>query len=126
MSDGDWWRFLLCHSQRRGTDPGYVYLMECGGIYKIGLSKDPSKRRKQIERGLSTSRRSPRVELLAQLPTGAMKATEEMLHSFYRDEHFFLEWFELRRDQVETFVAMCFQVGAWAHLARIYPGAPHG
>jgi hypothetical protein len=76
--------------------PGYVYLMaDSAGLYKIGHSKDPSTRLKNV-----TSRANP-VTLICQIASDNAVYLEYELHERFHDERVSGEWFALTPDCVD-------------------------
>lgn len=76
--------------------PGYAYLMaDSTGLYKIGHSKDPSTRVKQV-----TSRANP-VTLICQIASDNAVYLEYELHERFHDERVSGEWFALCPDSVD-------------------------
>ncbi len=71
---------------------GYVYLMksETTGLYKIGLSIDPDRRRLQLQ----TDLKEP-VILIHSIKTNDMKELEALLHIEFRNKWHHNEWFML-------------------------------
>lgn len=69
---------------------GYVYLFKCGNYYKIGFSKHPLKRRKQ----LSTGSPLP-VEYVHMFWTPFCRQLESRLHCKFSERRASGEWFEL-------------------------------
>lgn len=88
-----------------------LYIIRCGDthLFKIGISKDPEKRIKQLQTG------NPNLlKLLYQfavaekIPVPASKI-EATIHSFlkeYHNKHVINEWFELTNDEVVN-IAKC-------------------
>jgi hypothetical protein len=84
-------------------DKGGVYLISCGDFYKIGLSKDVSKRIGSIQ----TSNPLP-VELVAKYSSFDKNYSrlESLLHEKFKDSRVRLEWF--RKDFTkEDFIQAC-------------------
>lgn len=89
------------NARRRGpvrhTDsPGVVYIAKCNGAYKIGLSKNPQRRLKDIE----YQQGSP-VKLIYGINTEGMFQTESALHHLFYDKRIEGEWFDLSEDDLE-------------------------
>jgi len=81
---------------RRSDSPGIVYVAKCNGAYKIGLSKNPRRRLKEIER----EKGSP-VKLVYELHTSEMYQTESALHHLFWNRHLEGEWFNLDEADLE-------------------------
>lgn len=69
----------------------YVYLMECNGIYKIGVAKDVEKRRKQLQTSTPFQIETRGKSMLME---DAYKE-EERLHEYYAQYNIGGEWFDL-------------------------------
>ena|SRR5687768_11455988 len=70
---------------------GYVYLLKCGDLYKIGQSATPYRRVKQFR----TASPHP-IELVHTLPRSILyKHIEKQLHWRFRDKRRSGEWFAL-------------------------------
>lgn len=93
----------------RGELQGFVYLMECDGIYKIGRSEAVAFRLSTIR---SAMKKSPtfsnfnpdNLRLVHEIPTGNMSASERMMHHLFRAKSVgggeLREWFRLSADDV--------------------------
>ncbi len=85
-----------------------VYLIRCNEEtfkYKIGYSKHPEKRLKEVQ----TSNAS-KVELLYQFPTKHGRLLETTLHRSFPTSRLEGEWFLLSNDDVQNFSALCKQL----------------
>jgi hypothetical protein len=89
---------------------GYVYLIRIEtGQYKIGYSKDPEVRSKQIIGPLPVE-----IEVLHTIPTNQMACAESELHGrFYRSRFGKTEWFELSDEDVEYIRAITEKKYPW-------------
>jgi len=87
--------------------PGYVYVVEGGGYYKIGLSND-------VDRRLTQLAVQPPFELtvIHIIETDDMFGLEAELHEVFTDKRVRGEWFELDEEDIE-----------W--LLTTYEGARH-
>lgn len=77
-------------SKRKGTrKKGYVYLLECGGRYKIGFSKDVERRISQLDT------RPFKLNLIAKskLISDAYDREQE-IHEYFADNRVNGEWYE--------------------------------
>lgn len=86
-------------SQTRKGPPhgwfGYVYLLQCGDLYKIGFSLQPRKRLKQFRTG------SPHpILLIHSLRTSCYRQIERQLHHHFRGKRESGEWFKLDPEDV--------------------------
>jgi len=70
--------------------PGFVYLLKGDNYHKIGLSRNVSKRLKQIQSALPFATR-----LICSIPTEDMHTLEAELHERFADKRANGEWFEL-------------------------------
>jgi hypothetical protein len=86
-------------NQRKGPPHGwfgYIYLLKCGELYKIGFSLKPRKRLKQFRTG------SPHpIELVHTLRTPHFKMLEQILHRRFAQKRQTGEWFKLDPEDVE-------------------------
>lgn len=83
-------------SSNPDEEEGYVYLIEAGGYYKIGLSRNPESRADQIDSVLPFE-----GELLHTIQTGNMLSAENELHERYAHRKVRNEWFDLEQREVE-------------------------
>lgn len=75
---------------------GYIYIMECGGKYKIGLSKDVERRKKELDNrpfAVNIVYKSPLIE--------DVYDKEKELHLIHRKQKVGGEWFELNQRDIE-------------------------
>lgn len=82
---------------------GYVYLFKLStGHYKIGLSKNPQRRKREIVSGLPFT-----IELIHQIPCNQMACLEHELHEkYWRHRHEQTEWFLLEQSHVDQICAI--------------------
>lgn len=89
---------------RVNINPGYVYVIEGHGYYKIGLSTEPKKRIKNLQTSVPFPLRY--IHLIA---TSYMVQTETLLHTTFAKKRTNGEWFALDEQDVtwirETFPA---------------------
>lgn len=74
---------------------GHIYIMECGGKYKIGNSKNVEKRKKQLDNRpfpVSIIYKSPVIEEVYDIET--------MLHDVYKAKRISGEWFDLTDEDI--------------------------
>lgn len=74
---------------------GYVYLLKCGDHFKIGFSKTPRKRLRQLRTGSPLP-----ITVEHQLKTPHFRAVEQQLHIHFRNKRGNGEWFTLSEDDV--------------------------
>lgn len=74
---------------------GYVYLLKCGDHYKIGQSKKPRKRLKQLRTGSPLP-----IRVIHTLRTSYYREIERDLHRRFADKRAEGEWFLLADDDV--------------------------
>jgi len=72
------------------TDYGYIYIMSCQGLLKIGKSINPRSRVKALQ----TANAMP-IRLMKQWRVSSMSAAEEVIHSELSDWRQKGEWFHL-------------------------------
>ena len=75
-------------------DDGFVYLIECDGLVKIGVSYDPYTRLKELSTGSSAP-----LRLLGYVPGGFKR--EKELHRMFAARRANGEWFYLSNEDVE-------------------------
>jgi hypothetical protein len=82
---------------------GYVYLFKLStGHYKIGLSKNPQRRGREIVSGLPLT-----IELIHQIPSNQTACLEDELHTKYsRFRHEQTEWFMLEQSHIDAVCAI--------------------
>lgn len=68
------------------------------GLYKIGLSLDPERRRDQIERASGDP-----IKIVHVIETRSMKRLEDALHEAFRDKWHHDEWFMLSGPDIDQF-----------------------
>lgn len=76
---------------------GHIYIMECGGKYKIGVSKDIERRRKQLDNKpfpVTIIYKSPLIKNVYDI--------EKEIHSVYDEKRIAGEWFELNNNDIEA------------------------
>ena len=84
---------------------GYVYLLKCGEMYKIGYSLKPRKRLKQFRTG------SPHpIEVVHTIRTAHYKQIEKQLHWKFGSSRRMGEWFSLTDEDV-TYIQSLDQNG---------------
>jgi hypothetical protein len=81
---------------KRGLVPGYVYLLQAGPYYKIGVSQDVDKRVEQLATIPPFD-----LELVCTIPTEDMYGLERELHERFDAKRKNGEWFELDEADVE-------------------------
>jgi hypothetical protein len=75
----------------RPPKPGYVYLMlGADGLYKIGVSRDPYRRLKQLSTGAAIPPR-----LIHVIETDDMYRLESLWHKAYKHLRYRAEWYNL-------------------------------
>ena len=90
----------LMVSFRDGPEPGYVYLLEGGGFFKIGKATDLDRRVQQIFPKLPFECR-----LLHAIASDDCLALERWLHRRFADCRRNGEWFQLDAERVRWFMA---------------------
>lgn len=75
---------------------GYIYIMECGGKYKIGLSKDVERRKKELDKrpfAVNIVYKSPLIEDIYEI--------EKELHYRFENKKINGEWFNIDNNDIE-------------------------
>ena len=84
----------------------YIYLIESYSehetIYKIGFSKDPDKRIKELKTGNPS-----KLSILYRFPTTHKRKIETSLHNLYSHKRKDGEWFDLNSVDVDKFEERC-------------------
>ena len=85
----------------------FVYLIErdCSGIYKIGKSKDVSKRLLQLQ----TSCAEP-LHVISTFKSNNGSIIEKTLHRKFSNKKISGEWFELKREEIVNFKLICLEI----------------
>lgn len=79
---------------------GVVYLLECEGFYKIGITDDVRKRLSQIQTSTPFN-----VKLIHSIPLANAWLLEKHLHERFAKKRVRGEWFKLSSDDVNTVFA---------------------
>ena len=74
---------------------GYVYLMKHGDYHKIGKSKNPWRRRDDLQQNFPEE-----VELVTTIRTQDMTIEEQVLHDIFKDKRVRGEWFDLEEQDI--------------------------
>ena len=81
--------------EKKKANPSMVYLMECGGRYKIGVTKDIERRVKELDK-----RPFPvNVVATSELFDEAYLAEKEF-HEIYKEYRLNGEWFDIPKDKL--------------------------
>jgi len=83
----------------------FVYLIATREIcpkYKIGRSKDPESRIKQLQTASNVE-----LELVYKFKSKYPTVLEKVLHNCYRSSNMINEWFELNQTEVDNFLKTC-------------------
>lgn len=84
---------------------GYIYLINESGTdnYKIGLTKNPTKKRKtQLQTGNSSE-----LDVVKSFETNHPIRLERMLHMYHANKRGIGEWFVLEPEDVFGFMDLC-------------------
>ncbi len=81
--------------RKKPPEPGYVYVLEGNGTYKIGRAKDPVKRSELLAIQLPY-----KVNLLFTIPASNPRSLEADLHEHFADKRLNGEWFDLSPEDV--------------------------
>ena len=98
--------------QARDFDAGYVYIMHCEGIYKIGISKNPLQRLYEVQKDADSQLK--RYQKIAQntilvdtIAVTSMFPCEQIVHHIldkkriYVPYSFITEWFRLVNNDID-------------------------
>ena len=80
----------------------YIYLIKSDTSYKIGISKNPYKRIKELQTGNSLN-----LELISIFETCFANKLEKTLHRTFEHLHDRGEWFFLSPDDIKGFIDLC-------------------
>ncbi len=85
----------------------FVYLLQSSesGLYKIGVSKNPVKRIKQLQTG-----NAEKISMINSYKTDIPFILEKSLKNFYITYHVKGEWFKLSIEQELEFLVMCEKI----------------
>ena len=84
----------------------YIYLLTNGTYYKIGKSKNPENRIKQLNSGSSE-----KIELIYKFRSPEYYHTIEIaLHNFFSNKRVNSEWFELTPKEALSFIPRCIKI----------------
>jgi len=82
---------------------GFVYAMQNGKFTKIGLSKNPFRRVKEVNKTF------PGTKIIEMVPTRNMLGLENAAHNHFRAAHLpqfhGREWFKMKPDRVVEFIS---------------------
>jgi len=79
----------------------YLYIIKFNNLYKIGWSKNPSNRIKQLTLG-------PSAEIIFEKPFPNISKVEKNLHHLFEEKKVSGEWFELSEEDIEQIESMSF------------------
>lgn len=92
-----------------GDLSGYVYILQCGDRFKIGASKNPERRARDIGNVIGQD-----VSLQHTISADDMYGAERALHEYFADLRLNGEWFNLtERDLVDVKQLHRYECGAW-------------
>ena len=80
------------------ADPGWLYLMRAGELFKIGKTKNPKRR---VRDALTWS---PDIEVIAMKPFWNISVLERMIHEGLSDSWHKGEWFKFVDDDMQDFM----------------------
>lgn len=80
---------------RPPRSPGFTYLVQAGGRYKIGKATDVAKRIKSLQTGSAEE-----IRLVHTIPTQRVELAEKQLHARFKGKRERGEWFDLSADDV--------------------------
>lgn len=82
-------------NDRPPRSPGYIYLVQAGGRYKIGKATDVTKRIKSLQTGSAEE-----IRLIHTIPTQRVELAEKQLHTRFKAKRERGEWFDLSAEDV--------------------------
>lgn len=87
-----------------GKLSGYIYVIysDATGLYKIGRSRNPNRRIKDLMGGGNPFK----LKLLHVMPTRDAQQAESIMHQKYHDNRHGGEWFELSRNELSEIMSM--------------------
>lgn len=86
---------------RPPRSPGYIYLVQAGGRYKIGKATDVAKRIKSLQTGSAEA-----IRLIHSIPTQRVELAEKQLHARFKAKRERGEWFDLDAEDVAWLCAL--------------------
>jgi len=93
------------------TASGYVYLMRCNTRFKIGITRDLSRRIRQ----LNGSQAAYPIDLVFARRAPGYEQMEAWLHERFSDKRAHSEWFELNQDDVNEVVRL---IESWSGQSK--------
>lgn len=90
---------IIQEKPKRKPKPSKVYLMECGGRYKIGVSADVDRRLKQLDKRPFELLLVTYSELFEDAYTA-----EKVLHKQYEKYRVYGEWFDIPQDELAVLI----------------------
>jgi len=79
---------------------GYVYIIKGGNYYKIGISKSPEKRLKQLQDASTPYF----LKLILLKYTDQIFSLEKELHKKFKNKNINKEWFKLNQSNIDTLI----------------------
>jgi predicted GIY-YIG superfamily endonuclease len=76
--------------------PGYIYIVECEGLYKIGITKNVKKRISGMTTGNPFE-----IQVIKARIVQACRENEKMMHNKFRCKNKSGEWFDLSDNDLE-------------------------
>lgn len=85
----------------------YIYLLkeDNNDYFKIGISKNPKSRVKQLQTGSSA-----KITLYKAYVTEYASQIEKVLHRRYKSSNVLGEWFNLKESHVDSFIEDCKKI----------------
>ena len=87
--------FCKPSKETKEKQSGYIYIMECGGKYKIGLSKNVERRKKELN-----NRPFPVNIIYKSKLINDVYLIEEELHHCFKEQRINGEWFNLKENHI--------------------------
>lgn len=86
-------------NRKNESKKGYVYLLECGGKFKIGFSKDVERRMRQLDTRPFKLNLIEKSEFLSDAYD-----REQELHEWLEDSRIDGEWYDLTNEELEYLI----------------------
>lgn len=96
-----WDNYPPSYSINRSGDMGKVYIMECNGFYKVGVSQDVKKRQKQLQTG---NGKEIKILYSSNECINAFEV-ENLIHKKYKLYQTIGEWFKCNFETISSMIA---------------------
>lgn len=106
--------YVMLNAAQTDTN-GYVYVLQSGEYYKIGMATDYERRAKQIALQLPFP-----VSQVTFMPTDNMRHAEGLLHEMFKDKRKNGEWFTLNHHDLNVLKAADHIISLETYLSHRY------